>query len=161
ISGGRVKATGAQLPTPEGAREIDARGCWVMPGMLDIHTHYDAEIEALPGLDESVRHGVTTVVMGNCSLSAAVGKKKDILDLFCRVESLPRDVLSKWMGEELPWKNVAQYYEHLETLPIGPNVSSFVGHSSVRSHVMGMERSLTVSDPSADEIQKMRGIVRE
>ena len=73
-----------------------------MPGMLDIHTHYDAEIEAMPGLDESVRHGVTTIVMGNCSLSAALGTKKDILDLFCRVESLPRDVLGKWLGDDIP-----------------------------------------------------------
>jgi N-acyl-D-aspartate/D-glutamate deacylase len=160
ISDGRVKASGSQL-AGQGAREIDARGCWVMPGMLDIHTHYDAEIEALPGLDESVRHGVTTVVMGNCSLSAAVGKKKDILDLFCRVESLPRDVLAKWLGDEIPWRNVTQYYEHLEKLPIGPNVSSFVGHSSIRAHVMGMERSLSDSEPSSEEIKGMRGIVRE
>jgi len=52
----------------------------------------------MPGLEESVRHGVTTVVMGNCSLSTALGSKKDILDLFSRVESLPRDVLSKWLA---------------------------------------------------------------
>ncbi len=160
IEGGRVRATGAQLPA-QGRREIDAAGCWVMPGMLDIHTHYDAEIEALPGLDESVRHGVTTIVMGNCSLSAAIGKKKDILDLFCRVESLPRDVLDHWLGEEIAWKNVGQYYEHLETLPIGPNVSSFLGHSSVRSHVMGMERSLRVRRVTSEEVRQMRHIVQE
>lgn len=160
IRDGRVQAAGPKLAA-HGQREIDAAGCWVMPGMLDIHTHYDAEIEALPGLDESVRHGVTTVVMGNCSLSAAVGSKKDILDLFCRVESLPRHVLSQWLGEDIPWKNVGQYYEHLDTLPIGPNVSSFVGHSSIRAHVMGMERSLRVADPSGDEIQGMRRIVGE
>jgi N-acyl-D-aspartate/D-glutamate deacylase len=160
IDGGKVKSSGAQLAA-KGRREIDARGCWVMPGMLDIHTHYDAEIEAIPGLDESVRHGVTTVVMGNCSLSAAVGSKKDILDLFCRVESLPRDVLSKWLGDELTWKNVQGYYEHLDTLPIGPNVSSFVGHSSIRAHVMGMDRSLTVSRAAPAEIKSMRRIVGE
>ena len=103
IDGGKVRTSASRLPAT-GRREIDASGCWVMPGMLDIHTHYDAEIEAMPGLDESVRHGVTTVVMGNCSLSTAVGEKKDILDLFCRVESLPRDVLSKWFGDELSWR---------------------------------------------------------
>ncbi|MBX7073350.1 MAG: amidohydrolase family protein [Pirellulales bacterium] len=160
ISGGKVEQASPQIPT-QGQREIDARGCWVLPGLLDIHTHYDAEIEALPGLDESVRHGVTTVVMGNCSLSAAVGSKKDLLDLFCRVESLPRDVLSKWIGDEIPWRNVTQYYEHLDTLPIGPNVSSFVGHSSIRAHVMGMERSLRESHATRDEIDGMRRIVSE
>lgn len=160
IDGGKVQSAAPKLPTA-GRREIDATGCWVMPGMLDIHTHYDAEIEAIPGLDESVRHGVTTVVMGNCSLSTAVGNKKDILDLFCRVESLPRDVLSKWFGDELSWQNVRGYYEHLDKLPIGPNVSSFVGHSSIRAHVMGMERSLKVSQAEPDEIKSMRGILAE
>ncbi len=160
IDSGKVQATAARLPT-SGRREIDAKGCWVMPGMLDIHTHYDAEIEAIPGLDESVRHGVTTVVMGNCSLSTAVGKKKDILDLFCRVESLPRDVLSRWFGDELSWDSVGGYYEHLDKLPIGPNVSSFVGHSSIRAHVMGMERSLRVSQAEPAEIAAMRKIVAE
>jgi N-acyl-D-aspartate/D-glutamate deacylase len=160
IDGGKVRASASRLPAT-GRREIDAKGCWVMPGMLDIHTHYDAEIEAIPGLDESVRHGVTTVVMGNCSLSTAVGKKKDILDLFCRVESLPRDVLSRWFGDELSWHSVAGYYEHLDKLPIGPNVSSFVGHSSIRAHVMGMERSLKVSRAEPEEIASMRNILAE
>ena len=160
IDGGKVRASASRLPAT-GRREIDAKGCWVMPGMLDIHTHYDAEIEAMPGLDESVRHGVTTVVMGNCSLSTAVGKKKDILDLFCRVESLPRDVLSRWLGDELSWHSVAGYYEHLDKLPIGPNVSSFVGHSSIRAHVMGMERSLKVSRPNRTKSPRCSNIVDE
>jgi N-acyl-D-aspartate/D-glutamate deacylase len=160
IDSGKVQTSAPQL-FAAGRREIDAAGCWVMPGMLDIHTHYDAEIEAMPGLDESVRHGVTTVVMGNCSLSTAVGNKKDILDLFCRVESLPRDVLSKWFGDELSWTSVRGYYEHLDKLPIGPNVSSFVGHSSIRAHVMGMERSLKVSHAEPEEIKSMRRILAE
>ena len=160
IDNGKVLAVGPRL-AHTGAREIDAAGCWVMPGMLDIHTHYDAEIEAMPGLDESVRHGVTTIVMGNCSLSAALGTKKDLLDLFCRVESLPRDVLSRWLGdgEQLPWDGVRAYYDHLETLPIGPNVASFIGHSNIRSHVMGMERSLNVSKADRDEVGSMRRLV--
>ncbi len=160
IDGGKVQAVGPKLPQ-RGRREVDAKGCWVMPGMLDIHTHYDAEIEAMPGLEESVRHGVTTVVMGNCSLSTALGTKKDLLDLFCRVESLPRDVLSKWLGDgdQLPWNGVREYYQHLETRPMGPNVASLIGHSNVRSHVMGMERSLNVSKAEPEEVHKMQGLV--
>ncbi len=160
IANGKVLASGPRLEH-RGAREIDASGCWVTPGMLDIHTHYDAEIEALPGLEESVRHGVTTVVMGNCSLSTALGSKKDLLDLFCRVESLPRDLLSRWLGPELTWRDVRTYYEHLDTLPLGPNVSSFIGHSSIRAHVMGMERSLSVAKASRDELTAMGKIVDE
>ena len=160
IHEGKVQAVGPRLPQ-RGAREVNAAGCWVMPGMLDIHTHYDAEVEAMPGLEESVRHGVTTVVMGNCSLSTALGSKKDILDLFSRVESLPRDVLSKWLGDEIKWKGVREYYAHLDQLPLGPNVASLLGHSDVRAHVMGMERSLTVSKAEPEEIQKMQGLVEE
>lgn len=160
IAGGKVQSLGSNLPA-RGAREIDAAGQWVLPGLIDIHTHYDAEIEALPGLEESVRHGVTTCVMGNCSLSTALGSKKDLLDLFCRVESLPRDLLGRWLGEELSWRDVRGYYEHLDKLPLGPNVSSFVGHSSIRAHVMGMDRSLSVARASRDEIAKMQRIVDE
>ena len=100
IDDGKVQAVGRAIAARRAAARSTPRGCWVMPGMLDIHTHYDAEVEAMPGLEESVRHGVTTIVMGNCSLSAALGEKKDILDLFCRVESLPRDVLSQWLGDD-------------------------------------------------------------
>jgi len=158
IDQGKVQSVAPHLPQ-RGRREIDALGCWVMPGMLDIHTHYDAEIEALPGLEESVRHGVTTVVMGNCSLSVALGTKKNILDLFCRVESLPRHVLDKWLGDEVPWHGVREYYDHLQKLNIGPNVASFIGHSDVRSHVMGMERSLKDATPPADEVRTMQKVV--
>lgn len=156
----KVKAVGPTLPE-RGRREINAAGSWVMPGMLDIHTHYDAEVEAIPGLDESVRHGVTTVVMGNCSLSAAIGKGKDILDLFCRVESLPREVLASFLGDGPTWKSIGEYYDHLDRLPLGPNVSSFIGHSNIRSHVMGMERSLTDTKPDKTEVGKMRSLVGE
>jgi len=160
IQGGKVQAVGTRLPQA-GRREIDASGQWVMPGMLDIHTHYDAEVEAMPGLEESVRHGVTTVVMGNCSLSAALGDKKDILDLFCRVESLPRDVLARWLGDTIPWNGVREYYQHLDQLPLGPNVASLIGHSNIRSHVMGMERSLSVAKAEPQEVRQMQGIVDE
>src|SRR5262245_40424573 len=77
----------------QGARTIDATGCWVTPGFIDCHTHYDAEIELLPELSESVRHGVTTVVMGSCSLSLAVGDATNLADMFCRVEAIPRRVV--------------------------------------------------------------------
>jgi len=160
IQAGKVIAVGPGLKH-QAAREVDARGCWVTPGFLDIHTHYDAEVEAMPGLEESVRHGVTTVVMGNCSLSAALGSEKDILDLFCRVESLPRSLLAKWIEGHITWRGVREYYQHLETLPIGPNIGSFIGHSNLRVEAMGMERSLTVEKAKPEEIERMRKLVDE
>ncbi len=154
IQGGKVAAVHDRAPFVEGAQEIDATGKWVTPGFIDIHTHYDAEIEVLPGLEESLRHGTTTVVMGNCSISAAMGKDEDIVDLFCRVENMPAQVLTEWIKDKITWKNLVEYYEHLESLPMGPNVASFVGHSNIRIAAMGLERSFKI--PKASEAEKVK-----
>src|SRR6202020_3089024 len=61
---------------------IDAAGKWIMPGFIDVHTHYDAEVLLDPGLRESVRHGVTTVVLGNCGLSTVYTDPDAAADLF-------------------------------------------------------------------------------
>ena len=115
----------------------------------------------MPALEESVQHGVTTVVIGNCSLSAAIGKDKDIVDLFARVENIPAKVLSNWIIGNIKWKNVREYYEHLDTVPLGPNIASFLGHSNVRMEVMGLERSFTEKNASEEELKKMEAIVEE
>ncbi|MBP8192745.1 MAG: amidohydrolase family protein, partial [Chitinophagales bacterium] len=140
---------------------IDATGKWITPGLLDIHAHYDAELEVMPALEESVRHGVTTVIIGNCSLSAALGKDTEIVDLFARVENIPAKVLSHWMLGNIKWKSVSEYYQHLDTVPVGPNIASFLGHSNLRMHVMGLERSFTERTASEEELKKMEAIVEE
>src|SRR6188508_2128013 len=78
IEGGKVVAIDHGLKAPT---IIDATGKWVMPGFIDLHTHYDAEVELAPSLSESLRHGVTTVVMGSCSLSLALGTPEDLADM--------------------------------------------------------------------------------
>src|ERR1700738_4713271 len=70
IKGGVVAAIeAAPIPREAAAMVIDAKGRWVTPGFIDLHTHYDAEVELAPSLSESLRHGVTSVVFGSCSLS--------------------------------------------------------------------------------------------
>ncbi|MCU0448095.1 MAG: amidohydrolase family protein [Microscillaceae bacterium] len=155
LQNGKVAEISNQIPAIEGAKEIDATNCWVTPGFLDIHTHYDAEVEVLPGLDESVRHGTTTVVFGNCSLSTALGTEQDAVDLFSRVENMPIETLKSWVHDKFTWKTTKEYYDHLEKLPLGPNVATFLGHSNLRVATMGFERSLKVHKASADELQKM------
>ena len=123
-------------------RVYDARGQWVMPGFIDLHTHYDAEVEVAPGLPESVRHGVTTVLLGSCSLSLAVGTPQDLADMFCRVEAIPDEVVRPLLEANKTWSTHGEYFRHLAELALGPNVVSFVGHSAIRAHVMGIERSL-------------------
>src|SRR5688572_25263633 len=76
IRDGRIAAIGPNLPVTQGERVIDCEGRWVIPGMLDVHTHLDLEVELAPALPEVVRHGTTTVVMSNCSLGVAFGNQR-------------------------------------------------------------------------------------
>ena len=143
------------------ARDVDVAGHWVCPGFLDVHTHYDAEIEGLPGLEESVRQGVTTVVIGNCSLSAGLGDAEDLLDLFCRVENLPRVVVAEWLRAAPRPDGPGAYLAHLEQLPLGPNVAALLGHSSLRAHVMGLERSARDARATSEEPARMTELTEE
>jgi N-acyl-D-aspartate/D-glutamate deacylase len=141
---------------------VDAKGCWVMPGFIDFHTHYDAEIEASPGLKESIRHGVTTVTLGSCSLSLALGSAEDLADMFSRVEAIPRSEVLPLLEKVKTWDSLRGYKEHLNQLPLGPNVTSFLGHSCIRAYVMGLERSLTRGEkPTKTELEKMKSLLEE
>src|SRR5438046_2556642 len=92
ITQGQISAISEErLPRSETTKVVNAAGCWVTPGFIDLHTHYDAEVELSPALSESVRHGVTTVLLGSCSLSLAMGSPEDLADMFCRVEAIPYD----------------------------------------------------------------------
>lgn len=143
------------------AKEVkDVSGMWVLPGFIDIHTHYDIEVEVAPGLSESVRHGVTSVVMGNCSLSVTYGEPGTLADMFLRVETLPRVLIEKWLDRSISWNDARGYLEHLGTLSLGPNTAALLGHSSLRAHVMGLERSLT-ERASEQEIAKMKALAED
>ncbi len=145
-----------------GAREIDASGCWVTPGFVDLHTHYDAELEVAPGLDESVRHGITSVLVGSCGLSMAVGDPTDLADMFCRVEGIPRELVLPVLERSVTWDSPAGYLDHLAARPLGPNVTAMLGHSTIRAHVMGLERSLSTGvRPTRGELLGMGRLVRE
>ncbi|EYF02891.1 N-acyl-D-amino-acid deacylase family protein [Chondromyces apiculatus] len=163
IRGGKVaEISDAPLPRGPETQVFDAAGCWVTPGFIDMHTHYDAEIEVAPSLSESLRHGVTTVVFGSCSLSLAVGTPEDLSDQFCRVEAIPYDIVRPLLEARKTWETVTEYFEHLETIPLGPNVASFLGHSALRAHVMGIERSLDKHvSPTEEELTRMETILRE
>ena len=156
LKDGRVAAVSAAALDAEGAEVVEAAGKWVMPGFLDIHTHYDAEVLSEPGLGESVRHGVTTVVFGSCSLSTVHVGPLDAADLFSRVEAVPREHVLATLEEKKTWTGAREYIAALEDLPLGPNVATFLGHSDLRAAVMGLGRSTDGgARPSDAEIRKM------
>ncbi len=139
----------------EPAREtFDASGLWVAPGFVDIHTHYDIELELAPALSESTRHGVTTVVMGNCSLSLTLGDPQTLADIFLRVENIPGVLVRKWLERAVAWDGPEGYFDHLARLPLGPNVAALLGHSALRAAAMGLERSLT-EQATEDDLSRM------
>ncbi len=142
IRDGHVVAISAEPLDDAGcARVIDATGKWVLPGMLDIHTHYDVEVLDGPALTESLRHGVTTVMLGSCSLSTVHVSGTDAGDLFGRVEAIPRDQVIDAVDRHKTWTSCEQYIAALQARPLGPNVAAFIGHSDMRTAVMGLDRA--------------------
>ena len=155
VTQGRLDETGC----PE---VIDAAGKWVVPGFIDVHTHYDAEVLLDPGLRESVRHGVTTVLLGNCSLSTVYANSEDAADLFSRVEAVPRNYVFGALEANKTWSTAAEYIKAIDALPLGPNVGSLLGHSDLRTAVLGLERATDDSvKPTDAELEKMAALLDE
>ncbi|MDG1034064.1 MAG: amidohydrolase family protein, partial [Luminiphilus sp.] len=126
------------------------------------HTHLDLEVEVAPSLDEVVRHGTTTVVVGNCSLGTCFGPQETegqepIVDCFTRVENIPKAVLRK-CAKAMTWDNPKDYLTHFEGLNLGPNIAAFVPHSMLRIEVMGLDASISRA-PTELELKKMEQIL--
>ena len=163
IRGGHVVAISPhELDATDCPQVIDATDNWVLPGMIDIHTHYDIEVLGGPSLAESLRHGVTTVLLGSCSLSTIHVGGVDAGDLFGRVEAIPREYVISAVDEHKSWTNCGEYIAALESLPLGPNVAAFLGHSDMRTATMGLDRA-TRSEvrPSAAEQATMERMLTD
>lgn len=162
IKKGRIAAMGMFLPRSMAAEVIDGTGQWVLPGLLDIHTHLDLEVDLEPGLPEVVRHGTTTVLVGNCSLGTCFGSQQQgeqdpIVDCFTRVENIPKPVLRKSV-EAVTWQSTGEYMDHFDKIPLGPNVGIFVPHSMLRVEVMGLEQSIS-REPTEAELVRMESLL--
>jgi len=142
IRDGHIAAISARpLDESDCPEVLDADGKWVLPGLVDIHTHYDIEVLAAPALSESLRHGVTTVLIGSCSLSTIHVDGDDAGDLFGRVEAIPREHVIETIDQNKTWSTCEEYIAALEARPLGPNVAAFIGHSDMRAATMGLDRS--------------------
>ncbi|WKC16589.1 N-acyl-D-amino-acid deacylase family protein [Acetobacter pasteurianus] len=162
ITDGKITAIGSQLDGIHGATEIDCQGLWLMPGLLDIHTHLDLELELAPELPEVVRHGTTTVVISNCSIGVTYGHQRrngedPIVDCFARVENMPKSVLSR-VADSCTWSDSQGYLHHLESLPLGPNVVPLIPHSMLRIEVMGLAASIS-RKPTRRELARMEQLL--
>ena len=162
IQNKKIVQISENITANNGTHIIDAAGKWVVPGFIDCHTHYDGELLASPGIEESARHGVTTIMLGSCSISAIYNNAEDTADCFTRVEAVPREHLLPILQRIKTWENPAEWKTHIEGLPLGVNVASFIGHSDIRSRVMGIERSLSHQETATKaEQHRMNDLLNE
>jgi N-acyl-D-aspartate/D-glutamate deacylase len=158
ISGGKIVELGRLKGQ---AKElVDAGGLSLMPGIVDVHTHYDAQITWDPTLSPSVALGVTTMVMGNCGFGIApcpAPLRETMLRNLSVVEGMDVDALlggTRWDFETFP-----DYLDALERLRPWANVGVLAGHSTIRTAVMGEEAS-TKAAPTEAQMEEMKNQVR-
>ena len=147
VDGGRVTAVGRV--DDRGAEELDAEGHVVAPGFVDLHTHMDAQVFWDPLGRSSCWHGVTTVVMGNCGFTLAPGSADGralVLRNLERAEEIP--AASMEQGIDWRWSTFREHLAVLDRLPKGINYAPNIGHSALRTWVMG-ERAF--DGPATDD----------
>jgi N-acyl-D-aspartate/D-glutamate deacylase len=158
VQGGKIAAIGR---INDGAKQtIDAEGHVVSPGFVDGHTHMDAQVFWDPIGSCSCYHGVTSVVMGNCGFTLAPCKQEDADLVFRnleRAEDLSRDAMLE--GIDWRWETFPQFLDVIDELPKGINYAGYIGHSALRTYVMG-ERAFSDA-ASEDDVRKMQHLVKE
>lgn len=132
-------------------RVIQAKGLYVCPGFIDIHTHSDLTALVFPGCDSTLRQGVTTHLIGNCGLSLAPLREPNV--------ELMKTYWGEWAGtmEKFKWRTFEEYLDVLQKNGVGHNIAALVGHGAVRAAVMGADRG----SPNAKELSLMKSLVAE
>ena len=158
IKDGRIAAIGTNLGAAQ--ETFDAKGLTLAPGIVDIHTHFDAQLTWDPYATPSNRLGVTTVVIGNCGFTIAPCKpehRERTLRNLTHVEGMSLEA----MQEGIDWDFVSfgEYMDTLERKGSVPNVAAFCGHSSVRTWVLGDDASDRAA--TREEVAQMKALVRE
>jgi N-acyl-D-aspartate/D-glutamate deacylase len=161
IANGRIAALGDPgALAPHAAGTLDAHGAAIAPGFIDIHTHYDAQVFWDRMLTISPWHGVTTVVVGNCGFGVAPTRPGD-RDLMLRtleqVEGMSLDALRAGLGPAWPFEHFGEFLDAIESRGTAIHVGSFVGHTPVRTYVMGTDAC--EREATEGEIAQMRALV--
>ena len=159
VRNGRIRAIGASLPL-DATEVIDAAGLALMPGIIDSHTHFDAQVTWDPYVRPSPALGVTTAVIGNCGFTIAPCRPADrelTMRNLTQVEGMSLDVLRQ--GIRWEFETFAEYLAQLRRSGSAVNLAAYVGHSSLRTWVMGAAAARREATPA--EIAQMAALVRE
>ena len=148
--------------TGNSSRQIDADGQLLMPGWVDIHTHYDGQATWDPEMTPSSWHGVTTAVFGNCGVGFAPvrpGSEDFLINLMEGVEDIPGSVLAE--GIDFSWQSYPEYLDVLGSMPRVMDIGSQIPHGALRFYVMGERGADHNEIPDAGELLLMEKLVVE
>ncbi|HEY4375045.1 MAG TPA: amidohydrolase family protein [Burkholderiales bacterium] len=158
VAGGKIAAVGGNLG--EAKEILDAAGLALMPGIIDNHTHYDAQITWDPNVNPSPALGVTTAIIGNCGFTIAPCRPADrelIMRNLTQVEGMSLDVLRQ--GIRWDFESIPEYLDMLQEQKAAVNIAAFAGHSSIRTYVMGADAPKRQA--TEDEIRQMKRLLLE
>ncbi|MDO6414561.1 amidohydrolase family protein [Sphingomonas sp. BIUV-7] len=157
VSGGRITEIGQALSSTVGERVIDATGCYVTPGFIESHNHWDGGVWWAPNMEPLPAYGITTSINGNCGFSMAPAPKnpedrQSIIEIFNFFEDIPEEPMEKNVPWD--WETWSEYKASmLRNVTVPVNFAAFCGHIPMRLYVMGQEAWTRAA--TSDEIQKM------
>ena len=161
VKDGRVARISGRI-NPGAAKEIDASGCIVAPGAIDLHTHYDAQLNWDPYASLSGWHGVTSLTIGECGFGFAPTRPADRdlnMRMMNRIEAIPLASMRK--GMRWDWETFPEFMDSLERQGLGINVGPMFPFSPMRGYLMGMVPARERTSVTEAEINQMRQLVHE
>ena len=160
VSEGRITSVGKVDGLSQ--RELDVDGQLLLPGWVDIHTHYDGQATWDPEMTPSSWHGVTTAVFGNCGVGFAPvrpGTEEFLINLMEGVEDIPGTVLAE--GIDFSWQSYPEYLDVLESMPRVMDIGSQIPHGALRFFVMGERGADHLEVPTSDELSQLEDLICE
>ena len=157
VRSGRISEIGPDIRATAGERVIDASGCYVTPGFIETHNHWDGGVWWSPNMEPLPAYGITTSINGNCGFSMAPAPvnpedRQSIVEIFNFFEDIPEPPMTKLVPWD--WRKWSEYKaSFLRNVKVPVNFAAFCGHIPLRLYVMGQEAWDRAATP--EEIQKM------
>jgi N-acyl-D-aspartate/D-glutamate deacylase len=155
VSEGRITEIGPGLVQQTGERVIDATGCYVTPGFIETHNHWDGGLWWTPMMEPASAYGVTTSINGNCGFSMAPARSEivdDVVDIFNFFEDIPEEPMKSVVPWD--WQKWSEYKASFQrNVKVPVNVGAFIGHIPMRLYVMGQDAWTRTATP--EEIAQM------
>ncbi|SEO48628.1 N-acyl-D-amino-acid deacylase family protein [Trujillonella endophytica] len=163
VAEGRITEVGPDLAAGVGERVVDASGCYVTPGMIETHNHWDGGVWWSPNMEPLPAYGITTSINGNCGFSMAPAPQspeaqQGLIDMFNFFEDIPEAPMRNLVPWD--WSTWSEYKDsvvrHIK-LPV--NFAAFIGHQPLRLYVMGQEAWERAATPA--EIERMCEVLED